>query len=40
MHVGTVVPKAVEVGNKLKHKPELCISETTENLEVKKKEGR
>lgn len=37
MHVGTVVPKAVEVGTKRKHKPEFCISETTENPEVKKR---
>ncbi|KAL0017251.1 hypothetical protein SO802_004320 [Lithocarpus litseifolius] len=37
MHVGTVVAKDVEVGTKRKHKPEICISEPTENPEVKKR---
>ena len=36
-HVGTVFPTVVEVGTKRKHKPKFCISETTENLEVKRR---
>lgn len=39
MHGGTVVYKDAEVGmkRKHKHKPELCLFESTENPEVKKR---